>query len=162
LGEKSGTMKKTIQAFLDNNNVAVAGASNKRDNFGLSILKELSRMGYQVHPVNPRCEEIEDIPCVPTVKELPSQVENVILAVPSKLTEEIVRQCVGTHIKRVWMIKGMGNGAYSEQAHQVCRENNIEVVYGFCPMMFFGKGFHKFHFWMRRNLGRVPVEFNLN
>ncbi len=86
---------------------------------------------------------------------------SVILAVPPTLTEEIVDQCIGTPIKRVWMIRGMGRGAYSESAHQLCRENKIDVVYGFCPMMFYGEGMHKFHFWLRKNFARLPAEFQL-
>jgi predicted CoA-binding protein len=155
-------MKKTIQEFLDSTDVAIAGASIKKDNFGRSLMKELSKAGYQVHPVNPGYDEIEGIKCVGSVGELPPRVESVILAVTPALTEKIVQQCIGTSVKRVWMIKGMGRGAYSEHAHQLCRENNIDVVHGFCPMMFFGEGFHKFHLWMRKTFSKLPEEYVLN
>jgi len=155
-------MKKTIQEFLDAKDVAIAGASAKKDNFGRSLMKELSKSGVQVHPVNPGYDEIDGVACVGSVKELPANVESVILAVPPALTEEIVQQCIGTAVKRVWMIKGVGRGAYSEKAHQLCRENDIEVVYGFCPMMFFGTGLHKFHLWMRKNFSKLPEEYILN
>ena len=152
-------MKDIIQAFLNDRKVAIAGVSDKKENFGKSIMTELSKLEYEVHPVNPRCKEIDGIVCVPTVKQLPKEVENLILAVPASLTEEIVDQCIGTPIKRVWMLKGVGKGAYSDKAHEKCKENIIEVVYGFCPMMFFGTGLHKFHLWIRENLGKTPVEY---
>ena len=152
-------MKNTIQAFLEDRKLAIAGSSNNRDNFGKSIMNELTKLEYEVHPVNPRCEQIDGTACVPTVKELPQEIENLILAVPASLTEEIVDQCLGTPIKRIWMLKGVGKGAYSEKAHATCKENNIEVVYGFCPMMFFGKGGHKFHLWIRKTFGKVPAEY---
>lgn len=152
-------MKDIIQAFLENRKVAIAGASNNKENFGKSIMTELTKKEYKVHPVNPRCDEIDGITCVATVQDLPEDVESLIIAVPEALTEEIVDQCVGTPIKRVWMLKGVGNGAYSKRAHATCKENNIDVVYGFCPMMFYGSGLHKFHLWMRKNLGKVPAEF---
>jgi len=152
-------MKDTIQAFLDNRKLAIAGASNKKDNFGKSIMNELTRLEYEVYPVNPHCEQINGTKCFPSVKMLPQEIENLILAVPPSLTEEIVDQCMGTPIKRIWMLKGVGNGAYSEKAHATCRENNIEGVYGFCPMMFFGKGGHKFHLWIRKTFGKVPAEY---
>ena len=155
-------MKKIIQEFLDAKEIAIAGASTNKDNFGLSLMKELTKSGVQVYPVNPGYDEIEGIACVDSVKELPEKVESVILAVPPALTEEIVQQCVGTSVKRVWMIRGVGRGAYSEKALQICTENDIEVVYGFCPMMFFGKGFHKFHLWMRKNFSKLPEEYILN
>jgi predicted CoA-binding protein len=159
---KSMMMKKTIQAFLADKKVAIAGASANKDNFGRSIMTELTKLGYEVHPVNPKCEEIEGTRCVPSVKDLPGNIEGLILAVPSQLSEEIIGQCIGTPIRRVWMIKGVTKGAYSEKAHELCKENGIEVVYGFCPMMFFGKGAHRFHFWLRRNFTKLPEEYVLS
>lgn len=152
-------MRDTIEAFIDSKKVAIAGASVNKENFGRSMMVELSKKGYMVIPVNPRYDEVEGVACVATVKELPEDVESLILAVPPTLTDEIVTQCVGTHIKRVWMIKGAGRGAYSESATQTCRENNIDVVYGFCPMMFYGEGLHKFHFWLKKTFGKLPKEF---
>ena len=152
-------MNDTILAFLDDKHVAIVGASNKKDNFGKYLMTELTKLEYQVHPVNPRCEEIDGIKCVSTVMELPKDVESVILAVPSSLTHEIIDQCIGTPIKRVWMLKGMGKGAYSETAHDRCKVNNIAVVYGLCPMMFYGTGGHKFHFWIRKTFGKLPEEY---
>ena len=122
-------------------------------------MTELSKKDYQVIPVNPKYEEIEGCRSIPTVKELPQEVENVILATPPKLSNEIVNQCIGTHIKRVWMIRGVGKGSYTEEAHRLCAENGIEVVYGFCPMMFLGEGIHKFHFWLRQRFGKMPNEY---
>jgi len=55
----------------------------------------------------------------------------------------------------------VGRGAYSESAHRKCRENGIDVVYGFCPMMFYGDGMHKFHLWLRKRFGKIPAEFQL-
>ncbi len=34
-------MKKTIQAFLNHNKIAIAGASNNRENFGKLLMNEL-------------------------------------------------------------------------------------------------------------------------
>jgi len=152
-------MKKIIQSFLDDGKVAIAGASNNRDNFGKSIMKELQKLGYEVYPVNPKCNEIGGTPCVPTVRELPAEVNNLILAVPAGITDQIIDQCIDSPIQRVWMLKAAGKGSYSEKAHQICRENQIEVVYGFCPMMFFGSGMHKMHLWLRKSFGKMPEEY---
>jgi len=155
-------MKDIIQEFLKEKNVAIAGASDKKDNFGRSLLIELSKKDYEVFPVNPKCKEVEGRACVATVKDLPGDVESVILAVPPSLTAEIVEQCIGTPIKRVWMIRGVGKGAYTEKAHQLCMDNNIKVVYGFCPLRFYGEGMHKFHLWMRKTFGKLPAEYQLS
>jgi len=152
-------MKKNIQNFLDHKKVAIAGASPNKDNFGLYLLIELKKLGKEVYPVNPHYHEIKGHTCIHSVKDLPEDIENLILAVPPELSKEIVEQAVGSGIKRVWMVKGMGKGAYSEKAHAICDANQIEVVYGFCPMMFYGAGGHKFHLWLRNTFGKLPAEY---
>jgi predicted CoA-binding protein len=152
-------MKDAIRAFLESKQVAIVGASANKDNFGRSLMVELLKKEYQVIPVNPKCSEVEGVGCVATVRDLPAGVESVILAVPPGLTDEVVDQCIGTSVKRVWMIRGVGRGAYSQSACEKCRENNIDVVYGFCPLMFFGDGLHKFHFWFRKTFGKLPAEY---
>jgi predicted CoA-binding protein len=154
-------MKQTIQKFLDHKKVAIAGASPNKDNFGLYLVKELSKLGNEVFPVNPRYDEVDGKSCLASVKDLPAGVENLILAVPPELSEEIVEQAVGSGIKRIWMVKGMGKGAYSEKAHHTCTENQIEVVHGFCPMMLYGAGGHNFHLWLRKTFGKIPGEYHL-
>lgn len=152
-------MKDIIQGFLDNKNIAIVGASPNKENFGKYLIKELVKKDYLPNPVNPKYDEVEGIKTVPTVKDLPSDVVNVILAVPPELTDEIVDQCSGTHIKRIWMIRGMGKGTYTKSAHEKCDELGIELVHGFCPMMFLGDGMHKFHFWLRKRFGKMPAEY---
>jgi predicted CoA-binding protein len=155
-------MKQTIQDFIDEKKIAIVGASNNRENFGLTLMKELAKSGVEVLPVNPRYQEVYGISCVSTVKELPQEFRSVILAVPSTLTDDIVEECIGTQIERIWMIQGVGRGSYSETAHHTCKENHIEVVYGFCPLMFLGGGVHRFHGWIRKTFGKVPVEYKLS
>ena len=94
--------------------------------------------------------------------DLPADIENVIIAVNSELAEVIIDQFKDSSIKRVWFQRGMGKGSYSEKAAKKLSEYNIEVIYGFCPMMFIGGGGHKFHYWLRKNIGKTPTEFSIN
>ncbi len=155
-------MKQTIDAFIAADKIAIVGASPRPGNFGLGLMKELKKEGYTVYPVNPKCNEIEGEKCYPTVADLPEGVENVLVVVNPALAEEIAQQCVNSGIKRVWLHQGAGKGSYSPKAIAILKDNKLEYVYGFCPMMFIGKGLHKFHFWMRKNLGKKPVEFSTN
>jgi len=62
-------------------------------------------------------------------------------------------------MKNFWMIKGMGKGAFTEEVLQKCKKKGIEVVYGFCPMMFPGEGIHKFHYRLRNKFGKMPGKY---
>jgi uncharacterized protein len=74
-------MNKTIDAFLEGKEIAIAGASAKKGNWGLALMKELRKKGYTVYAVNPKYAEIEDFSCYDSVKSLPASVEKCILAV---------------------------------------------------------------------------------
>lgn len=155
-------MKASIQSFLDDDLLAIVGASPKQDNFGRSMMTEIMKSGKKVIPVNPGYPEVEGRATVPTVKDLPKDVKNVLLAVPGSLTPEILEQCAASEIKRVWFVRGAAKGKVLDSAIAWCTEHELEYVYGFCPMMFLGTaGIHKFHYWMKRKIGKLPAEYRL-
>ena len=155
-------MNKTIDAFLESKEIAIAGVSPKKGNWGMALTNELTKKGYTVYPINPNHKEINGIKVFESVSELPGSVESLILAVNPKLAQEYISACAGTSVRRVWMNQGVGEGAFSKEGVELSKKNNLDYVYGFCPMMFFGGGLHKFHYWMRRNLGKTPAEFSKN
>lgn len=153
-------MNQTIKNFLDNKEIAIVGASPKKSNFGLTLMKELSKEGFNVYPVNPNHTEVDGKACYPAVSDLPNQVENVLIVVNPERANMIIAACEKSQVKRVWLHQGAGKGAYSKESLEQLKAGNLEFVYGFCPMMFIGKGIHKFHFWLRKNLGSTPAEFD--
>ena len=101
-------MKKSIQAFIDDKTLAVVGASPNKENFGKYLIQEIVKKGYSPIPVNPKYNEVEGIKTVATIKDLPPEVENVIIATPPSLSNEIAEQSTGTHVKWVWLNRGVG------------------------------------------------------
>jgi len=153
-------MKAIIEKFVGDKNVALIGISLNKTKFGNMILNELTKKGYNVFPVHPTITELYGIKCYPDIKSLPDTVANLILVVNPAVSAHIVRELKDTPIQRVWFHKGVGNGAGSDVAYGICRDYGIGVVYGFCPMMFYvSEGVHRFHFWLRKNFGKVPAEF---
>ena len=150
-----------LTSLFQPTSIAVIGASQTEGKLGNTTLKNIINSGYKgkIYPVNPNYDEVNGEKCLHSVKDLPADVENMILAVPPELSEEIAEQAVGSGIKRIWMVKGVGKGAFSEKAQTTCNENQIEVVHGFCPMMFYGSGGHKFHLWLRKTFGKLPGEY---
>jgi len=153
-------MNTIIDRFVNDKNVALIGVSTDKHKFGNAILNELTKKGYTVFPVHPTFGEIQGIKCYPDIKTLPVHVTNLILVVNPVVTQQIVSQLNGTPIRRVWMHKGAGKGSGSAVAVETCKEAGIEVVHGFCPMMFFSpSGIHSIHFWLRKKFGTIPAGF---
>jgi predicted CoA-binding protein len=83
-----------------------------------------------------------------------------VVATAPQATEAVVRECAELGIGRVWMHRSFGEGSVSDSAVAFCRENNIEVIPGGCPMMFcepvdFG---HKCIRWWLNLTGGLPKE----
>src|SRR5438874_1766805 len=74
--------------------VAVIGAS-PNPSFVSGIFKNLRRYGYQgsVYGVNPRYETIFDTPCVPSVLDVPGELDLVVVGVANRFIPGILEQC---------------------------------------------------------------------
>jgi len=154
-------MNTIIEKFVRDKNIALIGVSSDKQKFGNAIVAELTKKGYTIFPVHPTLAEVDGMKCYPDVESLPDYVTNLILVVKPQITEQIIPQLKNSSIQRVWMHRGAGKGSASVAAIEACKNNGIEVVYGFCPMMFLApSGIHNFHFWLRKNFGKVPAEFS--
>lgn len=154
-------MKKTIKKFVEDKKVALVGASRNSQKWGNAMAKALKKKGYAVYPVNPREKEVEGLTCYPTVKALPRDVSNAIIAVSSATAIQVLQDCAGTGIRRVWLHRGGGGpGASTPEAVRAAQDAGLEVVYGFCPMMFYPPaGIHGVHLFFRKLSGNVPKEY---
>jgi len=142
------TVDTLVDAFLAQKRIAVAGVSGKKKTAANLIYGKLKGAGYQVYPVNPNAEIIDGDTCFPDLGSLPEHVDGVVIATSPAVAERIVRQCVELGVPRVWMHCSLGTHprgsikmghaitSVSAEAVRLCRENNIKVIPGACPMMF--------------------------
>lgn len=144
----------TVEDFVAQKTLALAGASRSGKKFGNSVMKELRAKGYTVHPVHPEAEEIDGVRCVPSLADLPEPVGGVVLTVKPHETEKLVREAHAAGIPRVWMQQG----AQSDDAIAFCRDNGVDAVHGECILMFAGpvQGVHAFHRWLWKVFGKLP------
>jgi len=148
----------TIQDFLSQKRIAIAGISRDPASFSATLFKEFCRRGYDVVPVNPHTSEIQGRRSFARVQDIQPPVEAVLLMTPPEATEAVVKDCVEAGVRRVWMHRGAGRGSVSAKAIAFCREQGIQVVPGQCPFMFLPDtaAFHRFHGFVRKITGRYP------
>ena len=151
------TFNTKAQEFLAQERLAVAGVSRaKTDAAANGIYKKLRESGHQVLPINPNAEEIEGDTCYPDVQSIPGGVDGVVIITRPELTEKIVEDCVAANVPRVWMHNNtFMESSVSQTAVETCRENDIVVIDGGCPMMFLEFG-HKCMRWMLGVMNRLP------
>jgi acetyltransferase len=97
-----------MQFFFRPRGIALIGATANPRKGGHSILTNLRR-GFDgpVYPVNPRYENILDVPCFPSVAAVPDPVDLAIVFVPGPKVPDIIRQCAARGIRGV-MIESSG------------------------------------------------------
>jgi predicted CoA-binding protein len=151
------TTQASVEGFLAERTLAIAGVSRSGKGFGNSVLKDLTGKGYEVLPVHPGAGEVGGVQSSPSLAELPKKVGGLILVVPPQQTEKLVREAKEAGIDRVWIQQG----AESPDAIQFCAENGIDAVHGECIMMFAQPtGIHRFHRWLNGVFGKLPTMEN--
>ncbi|HEY6952944.1 MAG TPA: CoA-binding protein [Bacteroidota bacterium] len=148
------TSLTSISSFLAQRSFAVVGVSRTGKKFGNSIYMMLKERGCRVFPVNPFTDIVDGDRCYPRLRDLPEKVGGVVVVVPPKQTESIVKEAADAGIQRIWMQQG----SESRKAIQYCEQYGIDAVYGQCLFMFAEPvgSFHKFHKWARKLMGRLP------
>jgi predicted CoA-binding protein len=154
------TLKEALDDFLAQKRIAVAGVSRSSSQAANLVYRGLRGANYEVFAVNPAADEVEGDTCYPDLKSIPGGVDAVLIATTPAVAEKIVRDCAEQGISRVWMHRSFGKGSVSEDAVDLCRQNEITVIAGGCPRMFLpGADFgHRCMRWVLNLTGGLPKE----
>ena len=156
------TLETKVHDFLAQKRIAVAGVSRDKSHHpvGNLIYHRLKKTGHAVFPVNPNMQTFEGDRCYPDLRSIPGGVDGVVIITRPETTARIVRDCSEAGVRRVWMHQSMAKGSsVSPEAVEYCREHDISVIPGACPMMF-GPGVdfgHRCMRWMMGLTGRLPA-----
>jgi predicted CoA-binding protein len=134
--------RTTINLFLGNKTLAISGVSRNPQKFGNILFKTLKEKGYQIFPVNPNADDIDGIQCYHSVNDLPSDVTNLLIVNHKRDTAGVLKAAIDKGFRHIWIQRG----CESDEALQLAKENNINLVAKACFLMYANpKGFHKFH-----------------
>jgi len=124
-----------IDRFLESKAYGVVGASARRHKYGNKVLRCYQQAGRHAIPVNPREPEIEGVPCVASVLDLPEDVKSISVITAPAVTERVVQDAIRRGIENVWMQPG----AESEASVEACRRAGINVIGdGSCVLVVLG------------------------
>lgn len=152
-----------VADFLAQKRIAVAGVSrdNSHHPAGNLNYRRLKGLGHDVFAVNPNMQSFDGDRCYPDLQSIPGGVDAVLIITRPDTTERIVRDCSAAGVRRVWMHESVVKGSsVSQAAVDYCREHDISVIAGACPMMYgphvdFG---HRCLRWIQKVKGRMPAE----
>lgn len=155
----TATPRAAIEEFLSCRRLAIIGVSRDSRDFSRMLYKEFKQRGYDIYPVNPLAEHIDEDRCYQSVGDIHPRVDAAIVMTPSASSESVVRDCASAGVPRIWLYRAVGRGSVTPDAVKTCEELGISVVAGECPFMFLaGSGWiHSLHGLCRRVMGTYPA-----
>jgi uncharacterized protein len=152
------TSIETIEDFLAQRRIAIAGVSRNPKSFSAKLFEEFIRRGYDVVPVNPNLSEVQGRRGYARIQDVEPAVDGVLIMTSPAATNTLVRDCAEAGVRRVWMYSAGVAGAVSEEAVHFCEEQGIQVVRGKCPFMFLPNagGIHRLHEFVLKITGHFP------
>ncbi|MBU1247456.1 MAG: CoA-binding protein, partial [Proteobacteria bacterium] len=129
-------VQKNLQAFFYPDTVAVIGASATPGKVGHTIVANMLEAGYKgrIIPVNPKGGEIEGLPVIADVADLPVGLDLAVISVPRRFVMPSMQALAAIKVKSVIVItagfKEIGKeGWYLEQELlELCREHKIALL----------------------------------
>lgn len=139
--------RAVIEEFLAHRRIAFVGASRDTKAFANTVYRHLRDGGRELVPVHRSAAAIEGDPAYARLRDVPGTLDGVVVMLPADAALEVVLEAIDAGVPRVWLHRGGGKGAVSDEAVDACRRAGVAVVDGACPLMFVAPvGFvHKLH-----------------
>ncbi len=125
-----------LKSFFAPASIAVIGASQKQGKLGHEILKNIidARFKGKIYPINPKADEILGLKCYTSVKDVPDEVELVVIIVPARFVPSIISDCSSRGTKAAVVISGgfgetgAAGAELERQLVEAARKSKIRVV----------------------------------
>jgi acetyl coenzyme A synthetase (ADP forming)-like protein len=98
----------SLGSFFAPKSVAVIGASREPGKLGHEVFKNIIDAGYKgnLYPINPKADEILGRKCYPSIKDVPSDAELVVVIVPARFVPQVIADCGLKAVRAAIVISG--------------------------------------------------------
>ena len=148
------TTLASINTFLEQKVLAVAGVSRNKQKFGNVIFKELGKKEYKLYPVNPNMETYNDETCYADIGSLPGDIGGVVIATNKNSTLKVIQDGEAKGIKNFWVQQGAENKDVIDYAETT----DSNVIVKRCILMFAEpvKSIHGVHRFLSKLFRKYP------
>ncbi|EAH8201912.1 CoA-binding protein [Campylobacter lari] len=117
-------------------NIAIIGLSPNQDKPSHFVSKYLQDLGYKIYPIYPKEDFILNEKVYRNLKEIPFEVDTVVMFRKASFANEIFEDLLSKKIKNFWMQLGIIN----EEIMQKCKKYGINCVQDRCIKIELQKG----------------------
>jgi acyl-CoA synthetase (NDP forming) len=140
---------KKLDAFFNPRSVAIIGATTKAEKAGCVIFKNFvtnkqrGTFKAELYPVNPGEESLLGFKCYPTLKDIPGDVDMIVVIVPSKAVPGVLEEAITKKVKAVAIIsagfKEVGNVELEDQVVAIAKKGGLRLLGPNCLGVFYSK-----------------------
>lgn len=118
-----------LSTAFEPSSIAVIGASDAPGSVGRMILRNLIDGGYRgtLYAVNPKYEQIQDLPCHRSVEDIGRPVDLAIIATPARMLHSVVAQCGRSGVRNAVIISATGQ-ALERRIIETARETRLRLL----------------------------------
>lgn len=122
-----------LDAVFAPKSVAVVGASQRPGSVGRTVVQNLRQAGFAgpIGLVNPKYREIDGVPAVPSLRQLPFKPELVVVTTPAETVPGVVAQAVEEGARAAIVVTaglGHGPGSLLEHLRNEARPHGMRIV----------------------------------
>jgi len=140
---------KKLDAFFNPRSVAVIGATKKVDKAGHVIFKNFAtnkQRGVfrgELYPVNPGEDSILGYKCYASIKDIPGDVELIVIIVPAKIVPTVMEDATTKNVQAAIIVsagfKEVGNSELETQVVAAANKGGIRVLGPNCLGIYYSK-----------------------
>jgi len=148
------TSLSTINDFLAQKHLAIAGVSRNKKKFGNILYEAVAEKGYETYPIHPVLSVYGEKTCYESVSDLPAEVTALVISTKPDQAQIIAEEAIKKGIRYIWFQQGSTN----RQTLKLMDGSSACVISDRCLLMFLDpvKGIHGFHRWLSKAFGNYP------
>ena len=121
-------LEKSYRSIFSLNKIAVVGMSANTNRPSYQIGFYLKEQGYNIYPVNPNCDKIDELKCFSNLNEIRDSIDIInIFRHPDHLLP-IVNDSIKINPKVIWFQDGVVN----YEAIDLAKKNGIQTIIDDC------------------------------
>ena len=136
INEMKGKQIMSLDSFFNPKSLAVVGVSNDPSKLGAVVFNNVIDAGFQGHlyAINPKCagQELYGKPCFASVKDVPEELDLVVIVVPAKFTMPVIDDAIANKTKNISIITAgfgeIGNHDLENEIARKCMEHGINLL----------------------------------
>ena len=121
-------MRSPAEILRSSSTIALVGASPRESRPSHGVMRYLLHAGYRVIPVNPTCEQVLGIECVPSLAAIHEPVDLVDVFRREEHAAGLAREAAAVGARAFWLQLGLR----SPEARRVALESGMDYVEDRC------------------------------